>query len=674
MRMIGVDVGGTFTDAVIYDDVTGELNWAKASTTPARPSDGVLDAIDRDGTGLGDVDRFVHGTTIGTNTFLERDGAPVWMVTTAGFGDTLEIARTNRTVLYDITTLKAPPLVARRNVFEVKERLFADGSVRQALALDEIDVVGETLKEQDPAALAVCFLHAYANPSHEDAAAELLRECLPGWFISTSADVLPEMREYERFNTTALNCYIGPVTARYLDMLASELKTRGLSSAVFIMISSGGIVTAERAARFPVQTVLSGPAGGVAAAQHFGALLGLENLITYDMGGTSTDVCLIRELRAPVTTDHYIEDYPIRTPQIDIHTVGAGGGSIAWIDAGDILKVGPKSAGADPGPASYGRGGTEPTVTDANLVLGRLSGDLKLADSFALQAASAEQAVDRIAGHFADLDRAQAADGIVRIAVARMVSAIKEISMSRGYDPRDFVLVAYGGAGPLHAALIAQEFDMEHVVVPPSPGNFSAFGALISDVRHEHVRTHVTELGDTDTASIEQQFAEMERDGAAAMAAEGMNDSAISTQRLAGMRYVGQSWDLIVPLPEKTSDAAQLTELFHHAHERRFGYAMEGAVEVVSLRVSVTGEVAKPELPARLHEGSLDGALKTHRPVWYSGMQHETPVYDRALLPGAGQMTGPAIIEEMGAVTVVPPEWSAEVGTYGELHLRRIRS
>ena len=349
MRMIGVDVGGTFTDAVIFDRASGELSWNKASTTPERPSDGVVSAIDGDGSGMGDVDRFVHGTTIGTNAFLERKGTPVWMVTTEGFGDTLEIARTNRTVLYDITTLKAPPLVDRRHVVEVNERLYADGSVARPLERAEIARVAQRLKNLEPQALAVCFLHSYAVPKHEDEAVELLRAELPGWFISASADVLPEMREYERFNTAALNCYIGPVTAGYLDTLKAELCARDYASRVFIMISSGGVVSAERACRYPVQTVLSGPAGGVAAAQYFGGLLGLEDLITYDMGGTSTDVCLVRGLRAPVTTDQFIEDYPVRTPQIDIHTVGAGGGSIAWVDAGEILKVGPQSAGADPG-------------------------------------------------------------------------------------------------------------------------------------------------------------------------------------------------------------------------------------------------------------------------------------------------------------------------------------
>ena len=671
MRMIGVDVGGTFTDAVVYDRGSGELSWSKASTTPQRPSDGVIAAIDADGPGLGNVFRFVHGTTIGTNAFLERKGTPVWMVTTEGFGDTLEIARTNRTVLYDITTLKAPPLVDRGHVFEIDERLYASGEVARPLDPAKLGEVAARLKDLAPQALAVCFLHSYAVPDHENAAVELLRAELPGWFISSSADILPEMREYERFNTTALNCYIGPVTAGYLDVLAQELRAREYASRVFIMISSGGVVTAERAARYPVQTVLSGPAGGVAAAQYFGGLLGLEDLITYDMGGTSTDVCLIRELQAPVTTDQYIEDYPVRTPQIDIHTVGAGGGSIAWVDSGDILKVGPQSAGADPGPASYGRGGTEATVTDANLLLGRLSDEHKLAQSFALQKAPATDAVGRIAQRFPGLEPDAAAEGIVRIAVARMVSAIKEISVSRGYDPRDFVLVAYGGAGPLHAAFIAEEFDMKHVLVPPSPGNFSAFGALISDVRHEHVRTHLAELSDTQVGAIDELFGDMEQAAIDEMAAEGIDRGRIGTVRSAGMRYVGQSWDLIVALPVAPDRIDTLAEWFHAAHERRFGYRMDGDIEIVSLRVSVSGEVEKPELPKWSDNGHMDEARKGRRPVRFAGENLEVDVYDRAMLPRAPRILGPAIIEEMGSVTVVPPDWSAEVGDYGELHLRR---
>ena len=670
MRMIGVDVGGTFTDAVIYDRASGELAWAKASSTPAQPADGVLAAVGGEKADLSDVARFVHGMTIGTNAFLERKGTPVWMVTTKGFADTLEIARTNRTVLYDITTLKAQPLVERGRVFEVDERLQADGAVLRALDEKRIAAIAERLQGREPQALAVCFLHSYAYPEHEEKAVAALRRALPEWFISGSADVLPEMREYERFNTTALNCYIGPVTDGYLQDLGERLTAAGYGSSVFIMISSGGIVTAERARRYPVQTVLSGPAGGVAAAQHFGAMLGHENLITYDMGGTSTDVCLIHEMRAPVTTDQYIEDYPVRTPQIDIHTVGAGGGSIAWVDSGDILKVGPQSAGAYPGPASYGRGGEEPTVTDANLVLGRLSGEMRLAGSLALQRDAAEAAIARVAECFPDLDVLDAAEGIIRIAVARMVSAIKEISVSRGYDPRDFVLVAYGGAGPLHAALIAREFDMAHVLVPPSPGNFSAFGALISDVRHEHVRTHVAGLDGTDLDGLEARYAEMEAQAGSAMRAEGIETANITFERAAGMRYVGQAWDLIVLLPGRPSGLGELAQWFHDAHERRFGYRMDGAIEIVSLRVSATGAVEKPKLPRWPEDRELDDAFTGRRLVRFAGKMHETAVYARDLLPEGGRIRGAAVIEEMGSVTVVPPRWTAEVGAFGELHLR----
>jgi len=660
MRMIGVDVGGTFTDAVFFDDEQGELRWAKTVTTPDNPAAGVLAAIDRNDVALDAVDRFVHGVTIGTNAILERTGAPVWMVTTSGFGDTLEIARTNRATLYDIKTLKPPPLVPRGRVIEVDERLMADGSVRRALDLDQVEAAARRLADEAPAALVVAFLHAYVNDAHEAAAGRILHDRLPGWFICTSSEVLPEMREYERFNTAVLNATIGPVTARYLDDLSDRLRGRGYGGAVHLMISSGGIVTAERAARFPVQTVLSGPAGGVAAATHLGRLLELPNLITYDMGGTSTDVCLVDDLKAAVTTDQYIGAYPIRTPQIEINTVGAGGGSIAWVDDGGIIKVGPQSAGAAPGPACYGQGGGEPTVTDANLVLGRLSPEIKLAGSVALDVDLARAAVGRLADAVAGLDIERAADGIVRIAVARMVSAIKEISIVRGYDPRDFVLVAYGGAGPMHAAFVAEELEIGHVLVPPSPGNFSAFGALISDIRHDHLRTHMAELATVDGDDLERRLAAIEDEARAAMAADGMAADRITTTRALGMRYVGQSWDLVVPLPGRADTAGDIAPLFHAAHEQRFGYRTEDPVEIVSLRVSAFGRVDKPDLPDGTAEGTVDAARKAGQGA-----------YDRDRLPIGARIAGPATIEEMGAVTVLPVGWAAEVGRYGELHLRR---
>ncbi len=664
MRMIGVDVGGTFTDSVFYDDERGELRWAKAASTPANPAAGVLAAIDRNDVALDAVDRFVHGVTIGTNAILERKGAAVWLLTTSGFGDTLEIARTNRATLYDIKTLKPPPLVPRDRIIEIDERLMADGAVRRGLDLDQIEAAARRLADEDEAALVVGFLHAYVNDAHEAAAARILRARLPGWFICTSSEVLPEMREYERFNTAVLNATIGPVIARYLAALTGLLRGRGYDGAVHLMISSGGIVTAERAARFPVQTVLSGPAGGVAAAIHLGGLLGLRNLITYDMGGTSTDVCLVDDLTAAVTTDQYIDHYPIRTPQIEINTVGAGGGSIAWVDAGGIIKVGPQSAGAAPGPACYGHGGTDPTVTDANLVLGRLSPDMKLGGSVALDVDLARAAVGRLADAVAGLDLDRAADGIVRIAVARMVSAIKEISIVRGYDPRDFVLVAYGGAGPMHAALVAEELEIGHVLVPPSPGNFSAFGALISDIRHDHVRTHMAEVAGVDWDDLERRLTAMEAAARAAMAADGMAADRITTTRALGMRYVGQSWDLTVsvagPVAGRLGDAGTIAPLFHATHERRFGYRTEDPVEIVSLRVSAFGRVDKPDLLDWPEGGTAAAARQAGRAA-----------YDRDRLPRGARIAGPATIEEMGAVTVVPAGWAAEIGRYGELHLRR---
>ena len=669
MRMIGVDVGGTFTDAVLHDDDSGELRWAKVASTPQSPAQGVLAAIEQNDVALAQVDRFVHGLTTGTNAILERTGAAVWMLTTRGFRDTLEIARTNRTTLYDIKTLKPPPLVPRRRVIEIDERLGADGAALIELDLAQIDAAAEALKGEGPAALAVCFLHSYANPAHEQAATKRLRELLPDWFVCSSTEVLPEMREYERFNTTALNCYIGPLTARYLATLTDLLRERGYARAVYLMISSGGIVTAERAARLPVQTVLSGPAGGVAAARHFGELLGLKNLITYDMGGTSTDVCLIEDLEVPVTTDQYIEGYPIRAPQIEILTVGAGGGSIAWVESGDILKVGPRSAGAAPGPACYGAGGTEPTVTDANLLLGRLSAKLKLAGSLALREDLAARAVARISGRIAGLDARGAADGIIRIAVARMVSAIKEISITRGYDPRDFTLVAYGGAGPMHAAFIAEELEIEHILVPPSPGNFSAFGALISDIRHDHIRSYPLALEGAGLDTIEHVFGEIEGGAREALVAEGMPGELVTTTRACGMRYVGQSWDLIVPINQRLESAEQLERSFHQAHERRFGYRMDAAVEVVSFRVSAIGRVEKPKLFDWPAAGSLEAAQTEQRPVHFTAGAGPAPVYRRERLPRGARFAGPAIVEEMGAVTVVPPGWSAEVGRYGEITL-----
>ena len=487
---VGVDVGGTFTDAAVFDGAAGSLRYAKVPSTPADPAGAVLEVLDHLGVDLGEVQRFIHGITIGTNSVLEGRGAEVWMLTTAGFRDVLEIARTNRTVLYDITTRKPPPLVPRNRTLEIDERITWDGGVLRPLDLDEARAVVERLPPG--AAVAVCFLHSYANPDHERAVAKLVREGSDGegrraGFVTASSEVLPEFREYERFNTTALNAYIGPLIDSYLARLQAAVAERGYRSPVFIMTSNGGVATADRARRLPVTTVLSGPAGGVAAAAHLGERLELPNLITCDMGGTSTDVCLIEDLVVPLTNEQFVGPYANRTPQTEINAVGAGGGSVAWMDAGDILMVGPRSAGADPGPACYGQGGREPTVTDANVVLHRLKPGVRLAGQIGLDEDLARRAIRTLG--LGSLTDEEAAEGVVRIAVARMVSAIKHISVAKGYDPRDFTLVAYGGAGPMHGAFIADELEIGQVLVPVGPGNFAALGSLISDLKQDFVKT-----------------------------------------------------------------------------------------------------------------------------------------------------------------------------------------
>jgi len=688
VHWVGVDVGGTFTDVVVHDDVTGALLVGKSPTTAADPVGGLLNALAKLRVALPATGRVVHGTTIGTNAILERTGATVWMLTTRGFRDTLEIARTNRTVLYDIRARKPAPLVERHRVLEVDERVAFDGAVIRPLAehdvRDALAHIGAAPSGDGAGALVVGFLHAYANPAHERAAARLAEALLPGWFVCTSEAVLPEMREYERFSTTALNAYIGPKVGGYLARLGATLAARGYGGRVFITTSSGGVMTSDVAARLPVHTILSGPAGGVAAAVDLGRLTGDRNLITYDMGGTSTDVCLVEDLEPTLTTEQHIAGLPNRTPQIEINSIGAGGGSVAWLDAGGALRIGPRSAGADPGPACYGRGGTEPTITDANLVLGRVPTGSPLAGEVALDPARARRALSTLLGRVPGLaGEAALADGIVRIAVTRMVGAIKEVSIAKGHDPRDFVLVAYGGAGPMHAAFIAEELEMARVLVPPAPGNVSAFGSLISDVRRDYVRTRLTPTRDAALADVERTFAGLEQEARGQLAAEGIAPERIAMVRALGMRYVGQSWELLVRMPAGADSMATLERAFHAAHERRYGHATAGAAEIVNFRLTAVGAVPKPpprrwksepqDVPASRRASSPTPADPARRQVHFGGAPLTVPVYERTRLPAGMVVTGPAIVEEMGATTVIPPGWTATVGEWGELVLQRRR-
>ena len=669
---VGVDVGGTFTDAVVFDATDGSLRWAKAPSTPDEPARGVLDAVSALTGDLGAVERFVHGITIGTNAIIERRGADVWVVTTKGFRDTLEIQRTERRELYNIRTLKPASFVPRLQVLEADERMRHDASVLRALDPAECERIAETLRSAGAESVAVCFLHSFANGAHERAMRSALAAAAPGAWVCTSSEVLPEIREYERFSTTVLNAYIGPLMNRYLEGLESRLASKGFARTIFLMTSNGGVTSAGRARRLPVQTVLSGPAGGVAASVELGQRIGVGNLITCDMGGTSTDVCLVEGLRAPLTTEQMVAGYPNRTPQVEIVTIGAGGGSIAWLDGGETLAVGPRSAGADPGPAAYGRGGTEPTVTDANLVLGRLASETKLASTLALDGSLARASLHRLSARFGGAIEAHAlADGVVRIAVARMVSAIKEISIAKGYDPRDFALLAYGGAGPMHGALVASELDIDHVVVPPSPGNFSAFGCLVSDLQITRTRTLLVETRRGEWPTVAEAFAGLERESRAELESESVGASDVAFRRELGMRYVGQSWELVVSIGPEVDSMRDAELAFHAAHAKRYGHGADAPAEVVTVRVTAIARTAKPALPSPAHDGA--GAGIRTRPVYFDGAWSDTAVLARPELTAGAAVEGPALVEEMGSVTVVLPGWRLEVGAIGEFHLRRER-
>jgi len=670
MLWLGIDVGGTFTDLVLYDEATGAVRLEKTPSTPRDHAEGMMTGIGRLAVELGRVERIAHGTTVATNTALERSGARTAVITTRGFRDVLEVGRGNRVVLYDIKATRPPGLVPRSLRLEVDERTLFDGSVLRAPAPEELERVVQALRAAGVEAAAVCYLHAYANDDNERRTKAAIATALPEVFVSTSSEVLPEYREYERFATTVLNAYVAPRVRRYLTSIAARLAERGYRRPLAVMTSNGGALPAERVVDFPVHSMLSGPAAGVIGAAHVGGASGHANLITYDMGGTSTDVCLVREGQFAMTTEGRVGTLPNKVLQIEINSIGAGGGSIAWLGAGSFLNVGPQSAGAAPGPACYGRGGEEPTVTDANVVLGRLGTVEPLGGEIRLDAGRARTAVARLARAL-EIDAALLADGIVKLAVVKMTGAIKEISIMRGHDPRAFALFAYGGAGPLHAAFIAAELGMSRVVVPPMPGNFSAFGLLVADVRHDEVRTRVTRTAELELAELQRLFGELTARARARLAQDGFAPAAMRVQASLDMRYVGQAFELSVPFDAGLASMKDVDRAFYRAHEARYAHATADPVEIVSLRVSAYGVGAKPSLPRAPKDGSVPAARLGERTVLFDAVPTATAVYARDRLPSGAALEGPALIEEAGTTTVVPPGFRAGVDAHANLILER---
>lgn len=650
---LGVDVGGTFTDLVALSG--GKIITAKVPSTPRDQSEGAMSAFARSGIEASSVAALAHGMTVATNALLERRGAKTALVTTEGFRDVLEIARQNRPSLYDLSMDRPPPLVGRDLRFTVRERMGPEGEIEP---LDEasLEEAVASVRESGAESVAVCFLFSFLHPEHERRVGEALREALPDLHVSLSSEVLPEFREYERFSTTAADAYLAPRLATYLNNLAQRAKDAGLP-APLVMRSSGGTARVSDAVRDAAGCVLSGPAGGVVGAAYIGSLGGYRDLLTFDMGGTSTDVAPIVGGEAKTTTETVVGGVPIKLPMTDVHTVSSGGGSVAWADEGGALRAGPHSAGADPGPAAYGLGGADATVTDANLFLGYLSDGATLGGEVTLRKDLAENALSKL-GEKLGMSAEETARGVIRVANAGMARALRVISVERGLDPREFALLAFGGAGGLHACELAEELGMNAVLVPRAGGVLSALGLAISDLRRDSVGPFLADLEEITAERVEDRFGEMEA------AASGELESPECTRR-ADLRYRGQSFELTV----EADDFEGLAERFHTAHETRYGYRMdEEPVELVNLRLIATVPVKKPEIKEPEAEGN---AVEKHRRASFGGEWVEVPVLDREEMGRGSEVEGPAIVEFREATCVVRPGWGGKIDEVGTLVLEK---
>jgi N-methylhydantoinase A len=706
--LLGVDIGGTFTDFALLKD--GQLVTYKLPTTTKDQALAFLAGV-RD-LGVSQGARVVHGSTVATNALLERRGALTALITTKGFRDVLEIGRQNRPQLYALVGHRLPPLVAAELRYEVDERLDAAGNVLRPLDAADLGPIVTAMRERGVEAIAVCLLFSFLNPAHEQAVRDAILQPSKtsktsevsgtsevsashvSRHISLSSDILPEYREYERTSTTVINAYVAPLMTRYLRHLGQSLDEQGMHD-LFLMQSSGGVMGVEAAQKIPARLVLSGPAAGVRGAHHVARLAGFPQIITFDMGGTSTDVSLLPG-RIQETAEQTVAGLPLRLPMIDIHTVGAGGGSLARVDSGGALRVGPQSAGAEPGPVCYGRGGTIPTVTDANLALGRLAADRFLGGRMSLDAAGAQSALTEL-GQAMKSDAVTAALGIVRVANATMERAIRTISVERGFDPRQFTLVAFGGAGPLHACEMAEALEMRSVLIPRYPGILCALGLLVADLSQDFSRTVMLPLAQATAEQLLGRFLPVLNNGVANMREQDIPLSRVSLELSLDMRYVGQSFEITVPVGKLAANREKgagsreqqaasgsanrlftrlqmgtLAGRFHRLHRLRYGHASPDApIEIVNLRVKAIGSTDKPAFPSEPEQGSDAGAaiVAVADVVFAAGQALQTPLYERERLHPGNRISSPAVIVQMDATTVIPPGWEARVDGYHNLIL-----
>jgi N-methylhydantoinase A len=667
--VIGIDTGGTFTDLVVFDPLTGRIDSLKTPSLPGTPGRAIVNALDEGGVSAADIERFTHGTTVGTNALIERTGCKVAFVTTKGFEDTPFIQRINRKVLYDLRWCKPEPLVASRQLcLGLDERLDAEGTEVRPVAEAEVRALCRSIRDSDAEAVALCLLFSYVRTEHEERVKQIFAEELAGLPVSVSHEVAPIWREYERASTTIADAYLRPLLGRYVASLDAALRDAGLTREWTLMKSNGGAMLSGAAAAAPIQTVMSGPAGGMTATQHVASALGEPNVLTLDMGGTSADVGILVNGAQRHTTEYEIEWWlPAAVPLIDIKSIGAGGGSIAWVDAGGFLRVGPRSAGAQPGPICYGRGGTEVTVTDANLLLGRLDPEYFLAGRMRLDPEPLSAALEAL-GEPMGLSALELAASIVEIANENMASAIKMVSLERGHDPRRFALLAFGGAGPLHAAAVARLLGVPRVIVPQYPGVFSALGLLLADIRVDKVWTQAFRSTDVDAPLVNRQFTHITERATGELRREGFAGEPV-VERAINMRYLGQNYEHEVELEGGELDEAALERAFRRfdaLHAERYGYTIEGEViELVSFKVTVSGGRAPLDLS---RADAPNGVPRSARPVYVRGQGFlEATVVHRSALEPLESLAGPAVIEEEGSTLFIEPGMTVERSMQGAL-------
>ena len=683
---LAADIGGTFTDLVLLDEV-GNLHVHKTPSTPDDFKVGVLTGVEgiignggadgsQGGDGpLADTDYFVHGATVVLNALIQRKLPVTALVTTEGFRDVLEIMRTNNPYMYDMQYVKPKALIPRRLRFEVTERTRHTGEVLVPLDEESVRAVAERLKASGAETAAVCLLHAYANPEHEQRVRDILLEAIPALVVCLSSEVAAELREFERSSTTSINAATVPIITSYLDRLSSDLEGMGLKRDLCVMQSNGGVITANVARHLPVRTVMSGPSGGVVGGTHLANQIGLDNVLTVDMGGTSTDIGVISNGRAMTVDVSEVDRWPIMAPMIEILAIGAGGGSIGWMDAGGGLRVGPQSAGALPGPVCYNRGGTEPTVSDACVVLGRLDPDYFLGGEMDLNVDGAHQVVETKVADALHMNKFEAAAGILTVVTANMAKAMRQILVARGLDPRDFTLMAFGGAGGMVAGDLLRVSEVKRAVVPNNPGALCAIGMLVTDFRHDASATMVRSLDKADATEVMALYKELEKKAVGQLLSEGVVADDVDVERYIDVRYIGQEYYLRIPVSEAGLDVTKLGADFNDEHERNYGYATrEFPCELVNLRVTALGRVERPTFPEYPKRKKADGPLEPsmRRAVYFDGGFVDTGIYKVDTLRAGDTIDGPAVIEDPRSTVVIQTGQHARVDQLRNIHLERV--